>query len=66
MEYTYIRKQESNRTHEILRLAHLALRDERSPLRFEIRVVIKDLLGAVVTTLVTALLEEALSTLTEQ
>lgn len=42
-----VRQQEGQGAHEILGLAHLALRDERNPLLPEVRVVVEDLLGAV-------------------
>jgi hypothetical protein len=42
-----IGKEESDGTHEVLGLAHLALRNEGDPLLGELGVVVEDLLGAV-------------------
>lgn len=42
-----IGEQEGHRPHEILGHSHLALRDERSPLLLEVRVVVKNLLSPV-------------------
>lgn len=41
-------QKEGDRTHQVDGLAHLALRDEGGPLALELRVVVEDLLGAVV------------------
>ena len=43
-----IGQKEGDRTHQVNGLAHLALRDEGGPLALELRVVVEDLLGAVV------------------
>lgn len=43
-----IRQQEGHGAHKVLGRAHLALGDERGPLLLEVRVVVEDLLGAVV------------------
>ena len=40
-------EKEGDGTHEVLGLAHLALRDERDPLLGELGVLVKDLLGAI-------------------
>jgi hypothetical protein len=42
-----IGEEEGDGTHKVLRLAHLALRNEGDPLLGELRVVVEDLLGAV-------------------
>lgn len=42
-----IGEQEGHRAHEVLRLSHLALGNERSPLLLEVGVLVEDLLGAV-------------------
>jgi hypothetical protein len=41
-----IGEEEGDGTHEVLRLAHLALRDERDPLLGELGVLVEDFLGA--------------------
>lgn len=42
-----IGEEEGDGTHEVLGLAHLALRDEGDPLLGELGVVVKDLLGTI-------------------
>ena len=44
-------EEESDGAHEVLRLAHLALGNERDPLLGELGVLVKDLLGAIETKL---------------
>jgi hypothetical protein len=43
---TGIARKESDSTHEVLRSAHLANRDERCPLLLELRVVVQNFLGS--------------------
>lgn len=43
-----IRQQEGHGTHQIGRLTHLALRNERDPLLLEVGVLVEDLLGAII------------------
>jgi hypothetical protein len=42
-----IGKEECDWTHEVDGLAHLSLRDQRSPLALQIRIVVQNLLGPI-------------------